>query len=180
MFSRVLSLCITLPLLAACAQAIGPDAASQGLRGETSMTRIFKDDTTLLPRTRISGAQLQEGKVYRARGLLVIDGDVPPHAALTVTEGKLVVTGNVARNTRLTVTQDVEVFEEFRDVPCHAPLEQTVCHEKVEVVRRRFIDGDPAVDIKGDLGTDAKIITNGSVYVSGRRFEHAGFVPTRP
>lgn len=179
MFHRILSLCALL-LLAGCAQPIGPEALTADLRGETSMTRIFKDDGQLLPRTRIAGSALQEGRVYRARGYLMIEGDVPPHTAITVSDGKLLVTGNVARNVRLTVMQDVEVFKELQDVPCAAPLETTVCHAKVEVVRRKFHDSDPAVEIKGALGTDAKIITNGAVYVSGRWFSHAGYVPTLP
>ncbi|MDF3023157.1 MAG: hypothetical protein K0R10_518 [Alphaproteobacteria bacterium] len=180
MLRRIAYLCLILPLLGACAQAIGPEATTDKMRGDTSMTYVFKNDVQLLPRTRISGAVLQEGQHYRARGLLEIDGDVPPHGSLTVTDGKLVVTGNVARNSRITVMQDVDTFEEFRNVPCNAPLETTVCHEKVEVVRRKFSDGDPAVDIRGALGTDAKIITNGAVYVSGRRFEHPGYVATLP
>lgn len=177
---RIIATFSAVMLLTSCTQAIGPEAATAGLRGETSMTRIFKDDGKLLPRTRIDGAQLQEGKTYRARGLLVIEGDVPPHSSLTVTDGKLVVTGHVARNTRLTVMQETETFDELRNVPCGAPLETAVCHEEVEVVRRKFNDGDPAIDIKGALGTDAKIITNGAVYVSGRRFGHAGYVPMMP
>ena len=169
-----------LPLLAGCAQAIGPEAGAGPLRGETSLTYVFKGDAQLLPRTRISGAHLEEGGNYRARGLLVIEGDVPPHSSLTVNDGKLVVTGHVARNTRITVMQDVVRFDEFRNVPCNAPLETATCQEEVEVVRRKFSDGDPAVDIRGDLGTDAKIITNGAVLVSGRPFAHGGFVPTMP
>lgn len=178
MFRNLALFCIT-PLLAACVQAIGPEAGTGPLRGETSLTYIFKGDAQLLPRTRISGAQLKEGGHYRARGLLVVEGDVPPHSSLTVTDGKLVVTGHVARNTRITVMQDLVTFSEQRDVACAVPQDGE-CHVTVKVLRRNFSDGDPAVDIKGDLGTDAKIITNGAVLVSGRPFAHPGFVPTMP
>ncbi len=175
---RILALSCTVVLLAGCSMdAIGPEAAVPSLRGDTSMTYVFKDEPKLRPHTRISAAMLRAHQTYRAEGVLIIEGNLPAGVTLDIANGKLVVTGNVGDDTRITVTQPVESFPEYQDIPCDGPATTTVCHEKVTVTRRRFSGGDPAVEIKGTAGSNLRIWASGMIRVNGRETPNPNIIP---
>jgi hypothetical protein len=175
---RSFALLCMLALLGGCSMnAIGPEAAVPALRGDTSMTYVFKDDAKLRPHTRINAALLRAHQTYRAQGVLIIEGNLPDGVTLDIADGKLAVTGNVGDDARITVTQPVESFPEFQDIPCKGPVTTAVCHEKVTVTRRRFTGGDPAIDIKGTAGRNLRIWSSGIVRVNGREVANPNVIP---
>ncbi len=175
---RIPALLCMLALLGGCSmQAIGPEAAVAALRGDTSMTYVFKDEPKLRPHTRISAAMLRPHLTYRAEGVLIVEGNLPDGVILNIDNGKLVVTGNTGDNVQLTVTQPVESFPEYQDIPCDGPPTVNVCHEKVTITRRSFSGGDPAIDIKGISGDNLRIWTTGTVRVNGRELKNPNFIP---
>lgn len=175
---RTLAILCAATLLGGCSMnALGPDAVVPGLRGDTSMTYVFRDDAKLRPHTRISAAMLRAHQTYRAQGVLIVEGSLPDGVTLDITDGKLVVTGNAGSDIRITVTQPIEHFPEWQDVPCGGIGAADACHKKVTVTRRRFDGSDPAVDIKGTAGGNLRIWASGTVRINGREVPNPNVIP---
>lgn len=94
--------------LSACAPAtqLGSGAAQPSLQGRVTQETIFRGGP-VQDHTHVRGSDLAAGQTYSVRGMLTVDGDVPPKTTLLVQLGRLVVNGNVGDDVKLRVNVPV-------------------------------------------------------------------------
>ncbi|MBU0800262.1 MAG: hypothetical protein KKA05_04590, partial [Alphaproteobacteria bacterium] len=107
----------------------------------------------------VRGSELAEGrKYYFNDGAVLIDGDVPNGARITVDNGKLYVNGHVGDDAELSAEVPVKFRKSARPMPLmHYPVE----------VYTHVADTEPALNITGGVGADTSLTSNHGIAVAG-------------
>lgn len=162
--------------LAACGYPTHHLGTEQGLQGQTQMEEVYTDAAPQ-PVLIVQGSQLRPENHYVYNGSLRIEGDVPAHTEVEVTNGKLQITGNVgdesAIETRLPVNTHQEThivlipimhstgksfYTTLMPVPQTSTIEDGLTHPA---------DTGPAVTIDGQAGNKVEVTTNGGIRAGG-------------
>ncbi len=163
--------------LAGCSSNIGPNASDASLKGETTMTEVFKGGP-VGPATQLNAGALKAGGSYEASGKLTIVGNVPDNVSITVNGGKLDVQGNLGNKARIEVSEPVATHTEMQTGYCYGydfasgkfeySYKMTPRCEVTVTDGLAYNDPAPAVNVAGGIGTDVHINTNGPIAVQGR------------
>lgn len=187
-------------LSAAAASGIGALIASEllnptvnldiGTLGRrSSLTEIFAG---VAPQktVRVSGADLNKhGKYKLSNASLVIDGDVPDGARITVDGGKIFVNGKVGEKARLHATVPEDITSSTTFITTMAGKTPVITPIITHTFNKYVHDQDklPAIFVTGDLERGARIASNHGFALGGdlayaTKIEHtreAGFANVR-
>ena len=176
---------MVLPLaLGGCMQPttqLCPTSGQPGI-GEASVAQVFNGASGAHNVCTVSGADLQQGGKYSYDGgLLIIDGNVPAEARVSVPHGKLYVSGDIGQDA--TVKAEVPEVHSTYTTTGLMPISTgktvmmiptTQTHYKFEHFKYQN-DTDPAVIIEGAVEDGARVTSNHDIYVGGGSAESAEF-----
>ena len=175
MFSRAAALFGYVPTI---------DLADPGESGPAirqTMRTIFNGSAVPYPVYHIDGAALiEKGRYHADKGLIVVNGDVPDGARISVNNGKLVVTGNVGENARLSaaVPEDTHIRTTMMPmwngkVMTIMPIVQTVFDGYAHK------DDASALTVGGNVGRSARLSSNHGIDIGGDIENHVKIDHTR-
>lgn len=138
--------------------------------GTATVSRVFNDAATQKV-CHLRGADLATNGRYamEGEGTVVIDGNVPDGARVTVTSGKLFVNGAVGTD----ATLKANVPEDMESYTALLPVLMGKTFMVMPVQRTRFddfthkADNGAAVNIAGDIGAGSNVRTNHGLAVGG-------------
>lgn len=135
-----------------------------------STRALFNGAADVYPVYHVDGASLKERGRYRAhKGLVIIEGNVPDEARITVDKGRLVVTGNVGALAELSA----RVPEKFHTQTTLMPIsngKSVTLMPLTHLIYAGYIhkeDTASALTIGGDVGRQASLTSNHGIDIGG-------------
>jgi hypothetical protein len=138
----------------------------------------------------VRGSELAEGrKYYFNDGAVLVDGDVPNGARITVENGKLYVNGHVGDDAELSAEVPEELEAHTRLVPMMIGKTTVLMPQTYYTFEgyTHATDTEPALNITGGVGANTSLTSNHGIAVAGTigrgvSFNHtrdAGFATTQ-
>ena len=160
-------LTMTFSALAACGQAIGPDAKTPELRGDVSSAPLV-DGSTKVDVVTLNASALRSGESYKlSQGVLIINGDVPEKTSVSVNMGRIIINGNVSSGAEVSAWMPENTHSEsYTCMMYNAALKMStasVCSRTVRDSLTFASDPTPGVIVTGKLADKAVIESNAGV-----------------